>query len=126
MLYATEQMSTPLIPSRHVINANPFPQLDDYLKGIDPPGLASPIVGGWARYQARLREALTLRTVAELFAADYVRHLDVVAFSGFVFGVDKATGRDCRPHLISTRITRAALEQVDLSRVDARFVSAIS
>jgi restriction system protein len=41
----------------------------------------------------------------------------VVVFSGFVNGVDPATGKDSKPYLISVRVARERLSELDLSRV---------
>ena len=64
--------------------------------------------------------AITLRTCHELFESDQARHVDVVAFNGFVQTVDRATGQDIRPCLISLRVTRERFEEIDLSRVDKK------
>lgn len=64
--------------------------------------------------------AITLRTCHELFEADQAGHLDVVAFNGFVQTVDRATGKDIRPCLISLRATRERFSEIDLSRIDKR------
>lgn len=79
------------------------------------------------RKQTEIRElyqdvvaAVTLRTCHELFEADQARHFDAVAFNGFVQVVDRATGNDIRPYLISLRVTRERFSEIDLSRVDKR------
>jgi len=62
--------------------------------------------------------SVCLRTVHEIFEADQGGHVDVVTFNGFVQAVDKATGRDIRPCLISVRVTKDAFLKLDLRRVD--------
>ncbi|MGH9828217.1 MAG: restriction endonuclease, partial [Blastocatellia bacterium] len=54
------------------------------------------------------------------FISDAGNHSDVVTFSGFVNTVDKATGKDIRPHLISVRATKERFSEIDLRRVDKR------
>jgi len=64
--------------------------------------------------------AITLRTIHESLEADQNHHLETVVFNGFVHTVDPATGKDVRPHLISTRATRQAFLNLNLSCVDKR------
>lgn len=79
------------------------------------------------RKQTEMRElyqdviaSVTLRTCHELFEADQAGHYDAIAFNGFVHTVDRATGNDIRPYLISLRVTRERFSEIDLSRVDKR------
>lgn len=71
------------------------------------------------RYQD-LVAAIALRTLHEVFEADRPRHIALITFSGYVEGVDPATGRDVSPYLISVRATRERFEEIDLHRVDTR------
>jgi len=64
--------------------------------------------------------AITLRTCHELFESDQAGRLDVIAFNGFVQTIDRATGQDSRPCLISLRVTRARFKEIDLSRIDKK------
>ncbi len=62
--------------------------------------------------------AVALRTIHGVLCADAEGFLDVVVFNGFVQGVDPATGRDIRPHLVSVRATKEGLAEIDLRKVD--------
>jgi restriction system protein len=64
--------------------------------------------------------AIALRTIHEVFEADQGNHIAVVAFNGLVRDVDRATGKDIRPCLISVRVTKERFCELDLSRVDKR------
>ena len=62
--------------------------------------------------------AICLRTVYEIFNADYVNAIDVVVFNGFTKSIDPATGRDIQPYLISLRTNREEFSELNLARVD--------
>ena len=62
--------------------------------------------------------AMALRTIHELFEAEYCGHVEVVCFNGYIHTIDPATGRDMQPHLVSVRATRQRFEEIDLARVD--------
>jgi len=62
--------------------------------------------------------AVCLRTCHEVFEADQVSAVEVVAFNGFVQAVDPATGQNIRPCLISVRVTKERFAPLDLSRID--------
>jgi restriction system protein len=64
--------------------------------------------------------AIALRTIHEVFEADQGNHIAVVAFNGLVRDVDRATGKDIRPCLISVRVTKERFCELDLSRVGKR------
>lgn len=64
--------------------------------------------------------AVALRTIHELLESDRPGYIDVVTFNGFVQTVDRSTGKDVRPCLISVRTTRERFLDMDLSRVDKR------
>lgn len=64
--------------------------------------------------------ATTIRTCHELFESDQGNHLNVLVFNGFVQAIDRATGKDIRPCLISLRVTRERFEEVNLARIDKR------
>jgi restriction system protein len=64
--------------------------------------------------------AIALRTIHEVFEADQGNHIAVVAFNGLVRDVDRATGKDIRPCLISVRVTKERFCELDLGRVDKR------
>lgn len=63
---------------------------------------------------------ITLRTMYEVFASDYERHVKGVVFNGWVTAVDKATGNDFTACVISCQASREAFEERDLARVDPK------
>lgn len=71
------------------------------------------------RYQDVIA-SVALRTLHEIFEADQGDHVVAATFSGYVEAVDRATGRDVRPYLISVRTTRDAFLALDLTRVDTK------
>lgn len=64
--------------------------------------------------------SVALRTLHEVFEADQNNHLVAATFSGFVYTVDRTTGRDVRPYLISVRTTKDRFTELDLRRVDKK------
>lgn len=64
--------------------------------------------------------AIALRTLHEIFESDQGDHVDVAVFNGFVNTVDRATGREISPHLISVRAVKKSFLEIDLSRVDKK------
>ena len=64
--------------------------------------------------------SICLRTIHEVLEADQSNHISVVSLSGFVQTVDKTTGRDIKPYLISVRITKDRFFEIDLSRIDKK------
>jgi restriction system protein len=78
-----------------------------------------------ARTKAEIKEryqdlvaSITLRTVSELFEHDRGNHIDVIVFSGHINTVDKATGKDIRPCLISIRTVKENFSEIKLDKVD--------
>ena len=78
-----------------------------------------------ARTKAEIKEtyqdivaALALRTVSEVFETDIGGLIDVVVFNGNICTVDKATGKDIRPCLVSVRTTKENSAELELSKVD--------
>ncbi len=61
-----------------------------------------------------------LRTVYELFAADTEGVVASVALNGHVATIDRATGREVHPCLITLQADRAEFEQLVLTQVDPR------
>ncbi|MGE5053362.1 MAG: restriction endonuclease [Acidobacteriota bacterium] len=53
-----------------------------------------------------------------MFTADVARKVSAVVFNGYVNSVDRATGKEVRPCLISTRATRGQFQQLNLAKVD--------
>lgn len=63
---------------------------------------------------------ICLRTTHELFSADQFGVLDLVTFNGWVKEVDRGTGKDINPCILSLQATREALEDIDLARVEPK------
>ena len=63
---------------------------------------------------------IALRCVYELFEADTIGALDAVAFNGWVQSVDKATGQDIRPCIVSLHVRKEELLKVNLAKVDPK------
>ncbi len=64
--------------------------------------------------------AIALRSLHELFEADFAEVLTLVVFNGMVDTVDKATGKDIRPCLISVQVTKETFKDLNLARVDKK------
>lgn len=62
--------------------------------------------------------SITLRTMHEIFRAEGLDVVKSIVFNGMVDGVDKATGKDIRPCLITVQAVKDDFMQLDLSRVD--------
>lgn len=62
--------------------------------------------------------SVALRTLHEAYEADQGPHIQVADFNGFVRSTDPATGQDISPCLISVRVTRDRLLELNLARVD--------
>jgi restriction system protein len=60
----------------------------------------------------------TIRTIHELFEADRWRVVETIVFNGMVSAVDRATGKDVRPCLVTVRTTRGTFEAIDARRVE--------
>ncbi len=65
-------------------------------------------------------QQIVLRTIHEVFQADYARHVQSVVFNGWVHGVDPKTGKDFDSCIISCQASREQFEQIDLSRVSPK------
>lgn len=63
---------------------------------------------------------ICLRTTHELFSADQFGVLDLVTFNGWVKEVDRGTGKDINPCILSLQATREAFEDIDLARVEPK------
>jgi len=63
---------------------------------------------------------ICLRTTHELFSADQFRVLDLVTFNGWVKEVDRGTGKDINPCILSLQATREAFQDIDLARVEPK------
>jgi restriction system protein len=64
--------------------------------------------------------AVALGTLHELFAADHIDTLAIVTFNGMANTVDKATGKDIRPCLVSVQASKEDFLKLNLARVDKK------
>lgn len=60
----------------------------------------------------------TLRTLYEVFTSDVAGHVESIVLNGHVDTIDKGTGHNVRPCLVTLRTTRERFTALDLSRVD--------
>jgi restriction system protein len=63
---------------------------------------------------------MALRVLAELFAHDYARSIDRVAFNGWVRSIDQGTGNSVHVCLLSVLVGHATFTAINLSQVDAK------
>jgi restriction system protein len=61
---------------------------------------------------------LTLRTISEIFRAEYQQEVETIVVNGFVKTIDPATGQPKSPYLITVRVTRDTFLALDLKQVD--------
>lgn len=61
---------------------------------------------------------VTLRTIHEVFEADYTNTIDAIVFNGWVNSIDKATGNEFTSCIISLHTTREEFIKINLARVD--------
>lgn len=61
---------------------------------------------------------IALRHIHEVFNGDSAEKVTIVVFNGYVDSIDRATGKQIRPCLISTRATRAQYNELNLANVD--------
>jgi restriction system protein len=63
---------------------------------------------------------VTLRTIHELYEADVISALDAVAFNGWVQTIDKSTGTEISPCILSIHVQREAFLSINLTNVDPK------
>lgn len=78
---------------------------------------ARPVKEVKQRYASLIAE-VTLRTLHEIFSADFAGQVDTVTFGGKVSAVDKATGQPIRPLLISVTASREAFSTLVLTELE--------
>jgi restriction system protein len=59
-----------------------------------------------------------LRTLHETFAADKYANVDVAVINAFVDTIDRSTGQQIQPYILSTRTTRDEFQNLVLKKVD--------
>ena len=60
-----------------------------------------------------------LRTLRELFDADYPRNVESVVLNGYVNAIDRGTGQSMRPCLVTVRTSKDTFAALDLRHVEA-------
>ncbi len=76
-----------------------------------------------AEFQAFYDDVLhqvALRTVHEIFQADFRRHVQAAVFNGWVRGLDAKTGKEFTSCVLSCQAPREQFEGFDLERVSAK------
>jgi restriction system protein len=66
----------------------------------------------------RIVSQMALRTFHELFSTDVGRHIEAIKLSLYRTMVDPGTGKTVRSSILSTRVSRQQLENIDLAHVD--------
>jgi len=63
---------------------------------------------------------IVLRTLHEIFSADEANAIDSIVFNGIVDTIDKATGQNIKPCIISIQVSRTEFQPINLHQVDAK------
>lgn len=63
---------------------------------------------------------ICLRTIHEVFEADYAKVVDVAVFNGWVQGIDGRTGKEFNNCIVSLQVTRDEFEQINLEMINPR------
>jgi restriction system protein len=63
---------------------------------------------------------IALRSIHELFEADTLGALEAIAFNGWVQSIDKATGQEVRPCIVSLHTRKEEFLKVNLAQVDPK------
>ncbi|MCF8453984.1 MAG: restriction endonuclease [Pedobacter sp.] len=63
---------------------------------------------------------ITLRTIHELFEADVIKAIDAISFNGWVYAVNKATGKHENNCILSIQVKQTEFVNVDLRHVDPK------
>ncbi len=61
-----------------------------------------------------------LRSVHELFSADVVGAIDAVVFNGYVRSIDKATGKEITPCVLSLQVKKSDFQEINLANIDPK------
>lgn len=61
---------------------------------------------------------LAIRTIWSLFRADPFGVIDTIVLNGHIRSIDKRTGSDVYPCVLTVRVTRDQMDDLDLSRID--------
>jgi len=63
---------------------------------------------------------ITLRTLNEIFKADYSNSVDQIVFNGFVDSIDKSTGQHINPCIISIAVTKEQFLDLNLMEIEPK------
>ena len=63
---------------------------------------------------------ITLRTIHELFEADYISAVNSIVFNGMVKSIDKATGKEVEAFILSVQTLKQEFEEINLAHVDPK------
>ena len=63
---------------------------------------------------------LTLSVIDDIFTNDKINVIETVVFNGFVKTVDKSTGKEISPYIISVLVSKEEFSKLNLKQVDAR------
>jgi restriction system protein len=63
---------------------------------------------------------IALRTIYELFHADETRKINTLVFNGWVRSIDRATGAEIHPCIMSLQATREEFGTINLAQVDPK------
>ncbi|MBT0664207.1 restriction endonuclease [Geobacter pelophilus] len=63
---------------------------------------------------------IVLRTVHELFESDVINAIDTVVFNGWVKSLDRSTGKDINPCVMSLQVRRNEFLAINLANVDPK------
>jgi restriction system protein len=89
-----------------------------YVKSSDQEkSIDRPVTDRRALYRDLIAQCM-LGAACRFLAADFDRHVDSIALSGYVLATDPTTGREAEFALVSTIVQRNRLEAVDLRHAD--------
>uniref|UniRef100_A0A7V2ZKF4 Restriction endonuclease n=1 Tax=Ignavibacterium album TaxID=591197 RepID=A0A7V2ZKF4_9BACT len=63
---------------------------------------------------------ITLRTIHELFEADFANAIDAISFNGWIKAINKATGKEENNCILSIQVKKNEFNQIDLANVDPK------
>ena len=63
---------------------------------------------------------IALRTLYELFRADEAKAIDSIVFNGIVDTIDKSTGQNIKPCIMSIQVSRDEFLAIHLQQVDPK------
>jgi restriction system protein len=114
--------SQTLVVDYHLPTPDELPRVEQHRfvqsrKAIEPVDMKAKVFDAF--YDSVIYQ-VTIRTIHEIFEADYSRNIQSVVFNGWVSGVDKATGKDFSAYLVSCQASREQFEEFDLSRVNPK------